>query len=184
MKIMFDGLDVALEKGDLCSLYHKKEEPSLFLVGIVTHLEETGNILVTLIDKGGAQDGLLLISALCIYRVEVGSTYLKSIKWIEDTRLQVPLKNKAWTSLLQYAKSQKIAVQAQSYNGRKLAIGFVAHYTDLSLDIQVIHCSGRVGKICHLQRRMIGLLFCGTESEISLMNRYAEVKNHRKLSCR
>lgn len=164
-------LDVYLRSGVLCAFYHKKEYPSQFLVGVVIHWEKASNALIELIDQKGRSDGLLLFCISDIYRMEINSIYLNKIN-IHAKNMDITKTSDNWDTILCYAKDQKVAVQLQDHNGRRIVAGIVLEYTDSCVCVKAIRSNGRTGKIYCLQRISIGFLFCGSRSEISRMNKY------------
>ena len=172
--------DVYLRSGVLCAFYHKKEHPSQFLVGVVIRWERAGNVLVELIDQKGRPDGFLLFCKYDIYRIGINSIYLKRIDiHIKDGNIIKSKDN--WDTILRYAKDHKIAVQVQDHNGRRIIIGIVSEYNNSRIYVQAIQHSGRLGRICCIQRVSIGFLFCGSRFEISRMNKYLGGGNHRHI---
>lgn len=171
-------LDVYLRSGVLCAFYHKKEYPSQFLVGVVIHWEKASNVLIELIDQKGRPDGFLLFCISDIYRMEVNSIYLNRIN-IHARNIIINKIGDNWSTILCYAKNQKIAVQLQDHNGKRIVTGIVLGYTDSYICVKAIKGNGRPGEIYCLQRISIGFLFCGSRSEISRMNKYLGGVNHR-----
>ncbi len=164
-------LDVYLKSGVLCAFYHKKKHPSQFLVGVVIHWEKASNVLIELIDQKGRSDGLLFLCISDVYRMEINSIYLNRIS-IHTKNTDINKIGDNWDTILCYAKDQKIAVQLQDHNGRRIVTGIVLGYTKSYVCVKAIRNNGIPGRIYCLQRISIGFLFCGSRSEISRMNKY------------
>lgn len=169
-----------IQKGALYAFYVRKNEPQHFLVGRVMRCEQDGDILIKLIAPDGAYDGLLLLKAKSIYRIEHNSIYLQKFKKREDT-LEILPGETAWCALLSYAQEQKIAVQLRDWQWKRLVSGFVMQFTGQNITVQRIKKDGSLGRPCKVQRKNFCLISCGSSTEIALMHRYREVQDEKNL---
>lgn len=175
-----DWSTIPLQQRKSYAFYLRKKEPSRFLVGQVLQQDDRKELLLRLIAPDGTADGFLLFPIACAYRIEQDSQYLHPLEQTatqHDAMLQP--EETAWNTLLSYAKEQRVAVQLRDREWKRLSSGFVTNFTAHNIVVQRIRKNGEIGQSRSYGKNRVAFLFCGSESEVSLMHQYQEAQHER-----
>lgn len=138
------------EVGDLVSCFIDSEDLDVFEVGFVESVGDTTACLRA-IDESGESDGRVVCRIDEIERLQVGTTYLKYLKILHESRgkvfraepvdlVQITLADMPAT--LRFAKEQRILVTVQDYEKESLS-GFVSELDEDWVEIETILQDGK-----------------------------------------
>lgn len=167
-------------KDRIHAFYFQKWDTSKFLVGNIIQKDSEGGILLGLLDPAGKSDGFLSCNLSAMYRIEYDTAYLQQFLNAEIQCIPV-LDHTCWGTLLHHALKSKIAIQLLDCNGKYiLANGFVINFTEKMILLQQIRKNGTIGAVRKFQKQKVGFIFCGTESELALMQQCQRVEGNER----
>lgn len=175
MEKYIEALKAAMENGELAEVYSDPEDTDRFGAGYVIAMDED-SVVQRHIHPSGCPDGYSWRSLDQIYRVNVRTRYLESLKMLmEPDHLPVlaPEGDEALgAQLLRYAMEHELVVQIELHGSGSWNLMGLVRNVDEGVTVEMLNVEGEADGIAVVRLEDITEISCGDEYAVKIGRLY------------
>ena len=172
---MKDKLIAWKGQNEVISFYTDQMDPEKYMAGFLYALDDDYFVLKS-ISPEGLQDGFILGEVNAIFKIEIGDSYTKQLKFLSEYRHvrheNIVLQGNLKIALLQYAQvKQKVVTIELFHGGKEDAIGYIERIAGNNCYFHSITEAGEAGDELIIQLESITFISCDGVNERMIENR-------------